>query len=151
MARPRRRPKIFSNPRAKSKNDFMVTTTTRLNQRTTPLSRKKRRDRHCGQNRAHFIRHRAVNPRILGCAPCHANAVYRARFVENQLSMLGANILEDALNVAEQLRQMELCVEEEYLKLKVAETILEDVLRGYETPVVVPELLKLVVEMSDDL
>ncbi|KAJ7097607.1 hypothetical protein C8R44DRAFT_811778 [Mycena epipterygia] len=80
-----------------------------------------------------------------------ANAASRARFVENQLSMLGADIPEDALNVAEQLRQMELCIEEEHLKLKMAETILEDVLRECETPVVVPELLKLVVEMSDDL
>lgn len=46
---------------------------------------------------------------------------------------------------------MELCVEEEHLKLKMAEEILEDVLRECETPAVIPELLKLMVEMSDDL
>jgi hypothetical protein len=44
---------------------------------------------------------------------------------------------------------MELNVEEERIKLKMAEEILQDVLRECETPAVVPELLKLVRTWDD--
>lgn len=48
------------------------------------------------------------------------------------------------LDLSEQIRQLELKVEQELIKLKMAEAILKDVLRECETPVVVPELLELV-------
>ncbi|KAJ7884371.1 hypothetical protein B0H14DRAFT_2700698 [Mycena olivaceomarginata] len=66
-----------------------------------------------------------------------------------QLRALGTTLDHDKwttsdLDLSEQIRQLELKVEQELIKLKMAEAILKDVLRECETPVVVPELLELV-------
>ncbi|KAJ7220654.1 hypothetical protein GGX14DRAFT_559443 [Mycena pura] len=74
------------------------------------------------------------------------NAAARGRLAEQNLWDLGADIDAELSYGASQLllaEQMEL-IEEERVKLHMTEKILEDVLRECETPVVVPELLKLV-------
>ncbi|KAJ7934400.1 hypothetical protein B0H13DRAFT_2305823 [Mycena leptocephala] len=78
-----------------------------------------------------------------------ANAAVQGVLLENQLRTLGASaFLEEEqasdLDLAEQVRRMGLEVEEERVRLKTAEGILADVLRECETPMVVPELLKIV-------
>ncbi|KAJ7489175.1 hypothetical protein FB451DRAFT_1390349 [Mycena latifolia] len=79
------------------------------------------------------------------------NAAARGVSAEEQLLALGAKIPEDEqsfigasdLDLGEQVQEMELIIEHERIKLKLAEMILEDVLRECATPVVIPELLKM--------
>ncbi|KAJ6551198.1 hypothetical protein B0H19DRAFT_164012 [Mycena capillaripes] len=82
-----------------------------------------------------------------------ANAAARGKFVESQMRTLGFAV-DDSFSISEpnltkQVQELELILETERTKLQAAETILADVLRECETPVVVPELLKLA-EMWDD-
>ncbi|KAJ7898867.1 hypothetical protein B0H14DRAFT_2674486, partial [Mycena olivaceomarginata] len=77
------------------------------------------------------------------------NGAARGISIERQLRALGTTLDHDKwttsdLDLSEQIRQLELKVEQELIKLKMAEAILKDVLRECETPVVVPELLELV-------
>ncbi|KAJ7705593.1 hypothetical protein B0H17DRAFT_1193248 [Mycena rosella] len=86
------------------------------------------------------------------------NAAGRGVSAEEKLASLGAKIpdeqsffgaSESDLNLSEQVRQMELIMAHERAKLKLAEKILEDVLRECDTPVVIPELLKLVLSRDE--
>ncbi|KAJ7489183.1 hypothetical protein FB451DRAFT_1223993 [Mycena latifolia] len=85
------------------------------------------------------------------------SAAARGVITEEQLASLGAKIAEDGgnflgpsnLGLAEQIKEKELIIERERIKLKMAEKTLQDVLRECETPVVIPELLRMV-ELEDE-
>ncbi|KAJ6482511.1 hypothetical protein C8R45DRAFT_1215285 [Mycena sanguinolenta] len=69
------------------------------------------------------------------------NDAARGILVETQLSNFGAEV--DDVNFTEQISQLEATLETERTKLHAIEMLFEDVLRECETPVLVPELLKL--------
>ncbi|KAF7369197.1 Glycoside hydrolase family 1 protein [Mycena venus] len=77
-----------------------------------------------------------------------SNAAAQGMFVQSQLARLGGDIDGSSgasdLNFSEQIRELEQTLESERSKLQTAEKALGDVLRECETPVIVPELLKLV-------
>ncbi|KAF8201334.1 hypothetical protein K438DRAFT_1965833 [Mycena galopus ATCC 62051] len=82
-----------------------------------------------------------------------SNAAARGILLETQLLTLGADLAGSSgaqdLDFAEQIRQLELTLEDERSKCHTVEKLLEDMLRECETPVVVPQLIKLA-EMCDE-
>ncbi|KAJ6598235.1 hypothetical protein DFH09DRAFT_1356557 [Mycena vulgaris] len=80
------------------------------------------------------------------------NAAVRGKSVEDQLCSFRGSLPENERNIFEtsdldltdQVRQMKVTIQQERTKLKMAEKILEDVLRECDTPMVIPELLKMV-------